>query len=143
MPKICRKRNFDWGPWFGPRAPKKVKIGRNTGLSLSPPTVFELNRSNFRDVLSLPRPKICRKRNFDWAPRFLGAGSRKFQKFEKKFVFQRRGLKSVLRVPFRASVSYLVENFDSGPRFGPRAPKSVKILKFLICNVEPSNFVSV
>jgi len=76
------------------------------------------------------------------APVFWG-GLPKILKIRKKIVVQRRGLKLVLHVPFRALKSYMVENFDLGPRFVSGAPKSVKILKFLICKVEPSNFVSV
>ena len=50
--------------------------------------------------------------------------------FRKNFFFQRRVSKCVPGIAFKPSVSYLVENFDSGPRIGLGAPKRVKILKF-------------
>ena len=72
------KPEFWLGPRIGLGAPKSVKIFKFWLKILSPPTVFELGRSNFRGALSSPRRKNDWSRNFDWGPRFLGAGFRKF-----------------------------------------------------------------
>ena len=76
------------------------------------------------------------------APDFLGRAPENFKNSEKNF-FQRRVSKCVPGIAFKPSVSYLMENFDSGPRIGLGAPKWVKIFKFLFFNIGRSNFVSV
>ena len=60
----------------------------------TPPSVFELECSNFQNVSYLPWLKFCRKQNFDLGPPKKARGGPKMVKILNFFVIQARTFKT-------------------------------------------------
>ena len=60
----------------------------------TPPSVFELECSNFQNVSYLPWLKFCRKRNFDLGPPKKARGGPKMAKILNFFIIQGRTFKT-------------------------------------------------
>ena len=121
-PRLCTWNFFMIGSADNFWRPKKGVFG----YFGTPPSVFELERSNFQNVFFNPWPKNCRKQIFDLGPPNFFRGGQKWSKFWTFLLFDlgtsNFGCIKIMGPWLHINWKILVW----GPRLAPRGPERAK-----------------